>query len=203
MTDGTLVSKLEANDGEDDDNFGYNGAVLGDNFLVGSPRDDNENGAAYMFSTSGDFTEKIQGFTNDEQVRFGHSVAIREDSLIVGVQKGLSPNQVYTGSTYLFTLSGNYSLTLTPSDGVTEDFFGNSVALSGDTIVIGANRDDDNGASSGSAYIYTLDGAFVTKVEAPDGAALDNSGTSVAISDDIIAVGAEDDDNEVHITCFQ
>ena len=197
-TDGTLISKLEADDGVDDDNFGYSVAVFGDNVLVGANKDDFENGAAYLYTTSGDFVRKLQGFTKEMQVRYGQSVAIGEDSLIVGVQKGLSPTEVDTGSTYLYSSSGDYSLTLTPFDGDSEDFFGNSVAVHGDRIVVGANRDDDNGDSSGSAYIYTSDGTLVTKISAPDDdfSALAEFGRSVAISDDIIAVGAFKDTNE-------
>ena len=195
-TDGTLVSKLEANDGADDDNFGYSVAVYGDTVLVGAIKDDFENGSAYMFTTSGDFVRKLQGFTKEKQVRYGYSVAIGEDSLIVGVPRGISPSQVDTGSTYMYSSNGIYSLTLTASDGETEDYFGNSVAVSGDTLVVGANRDDDNGASSGSAYVYTSDGTFVTKIVAPSGVALANFGESVAIFDDIIVVGAEEENNE-------
>merc|ERR1712232_866588 len=110
LTDGTLVSKLEASNGADGDYFGYSVAVLGDNVLVGSVTDDFENGSAYLFTTSGDFVRKLLGFTKEKQVRFGHSVAIGEDSLIVGVPRGIPPNQVDTGSTYLFASSGDYSL---------------------------------------------------------------------------------------------
>jgi len=44
-------------------------------------------------------------------------------------------------------------------DGATNDFFGYSVALSGDTAVIGAARDDDKGIDSGSAYVFTRSGS--------------------------------------------
>ena len=46
---------------------------------------------------------------------------------------------------------------LTASDGAQSDFFGTSVSISGDTAVIGAYRDDDNGSESGSAYVYVQD----------------------------------------------
>ena len=35
---------------------------------------------------------------------------------------------------------------LTASDGAANDYFGNSVAIAGDTIVVGASGDDDNGS---------------------------------------------------------
>ncbi|MCP4964399.1 MAG: hypothetical protein GY926_04115, partial [bacterium] len=47
---------------------------------------------------------------------------------------------------------------LIASDGALEDRFGRSVAVAGDKIIVGVENDDDNGTSSGSAYVYTPDG---------------------------------------------
>jgi hypothetical protein len=87
---------------------------------------------------------------------------------------------------------------LTASDGAAEDHFGNSVAISGDTAVIGAVGDDDNGSFSGSAYVFRYDGSDwveEAKLTASDGAASDQSGGSVAVSDDAAVVGAPGDDD--------
>ena len=46
---------------------------------------------------------------------------------------------------------------ITASDGAAGDQFGDSVAISGDTAIVGAIRDDDNGSESGSAYVYQRD----------------------------------------------
>ena len=81
-------------------------------------------------------------------------------------------------------------------DGAVDDYFGWSVAVSDTAIVVGAHYDDDNGDNSGSAYIFNTDGTYVTKITAPDGAASDWFGYSVAASDTAIVVGAHyDDDN--------
>ena len=85
---------------------------------------------------------------------------------------------------------------ITASDGAADDLFGVSVAISGDTAIVGALHDDDNGSSSGSAYVYRRDQGGVdnwgqvTKITASDGAALDVFGRSVAISGDTAIVGA-------------
>ena len=83
---------------------------------------------------------------------------------------------------------------LTASDGAELDFFGSSVAIAGDTIVVGARLDDVNGITdSGSAYVFTRTGTTWTeqaKLTASDGAAADFFGTSVAIAGDTIVVGA-------------
>ncbi|MCK4459162.1 MAG: FG-GAP repeat protein, partial [Methanosarcinales archaeon] len=74
---------------------------------------------------------------------------------------------------------------ITASDGAAYDFFGESVAISGDYAVVGAAYDGDHGASSGSAYIFKRNGTAWTqeaKISASDGAAEDFFGWSVAIS---------------------
>ena len=64
-------------------------------------------------------------------------------------------NSSASGSAYVFDVStGNQLFKLHPSDGAEDDFFGYSVGISGNTAVIGALDDDDNGTDSGSAYIF-------------------------------------------------
>lgn len=82
-----------------------------------------------------------------------------------------------------------------PFDGVTGDlFFGDSVAVDGEVAVVGTPQDDTMGADAGAAYVYHHDGSswtFETKLTAPDGAADDLFGISVAISHDVMIVGAQ------------
>ncbi|MGI6496309.1 MAG: FG-GAP repeat protein [Kiritimatiellia bacterium] len=77
------------------------------------------------------------------------------------------------------------------------DWFGTSVALSGDIALVGAYADDDKGTDSGSAYVFTRDGTTWTqqaKLIADDGAKRDYFGWSVALSGDTALVGAYEDD---------
>ena len=89
---------------------------------------------------------------------------------------------------------------LLASDGASGDLFGSSVSISSDglTAIVGAWGDDDNGSSSGSAYIFKYaNGSWTetTKLLASDGASGDNFGNSVSISSDglTIIVGAYSD----------
>ena len=90
---------------------------------------------------------------------------------------------------------------LTASDGATNDRFGFAVAISGDTVVVGADLEDDGGISAGAAYIFERNqgGADnwgeVTKLTASDAAAGDQFGFGVAISGDVIVVGAVGDNS--------
>ncbi|MEE2906684.1 MAG: FG-GAP repeat protein, partial [Planctomycetota bacterium] len=89
------------------------------------------------------------------------------------------------------------------SDGVGDDRFGISVAISGTTALVGSRSDDDNGTDSGSAYIFEQqqDGSWleIAKLIASDGAAVDEFGYSLAISGTTALVGAPwNDDNEAN-----
>ena len=86
---------------------------------------------------------------------------------------------------------------LLASDGANTDYFGISISMDGDTAVIGAPRDGDNGTLSGSAYVFTRSGSTWTqqaKLVASDGASGDFFGQSVSIDGDTAVVGAWLDD---------
>ncbi len=77
----------------------------------------------------------------------------------------------------------NETIKLLPSDGAAYDYFGFSVAVSGTTALVGAYFDDDNGSSSGSAYLFdTTTGTQLAKLLPSDGAADDYFGYSVSVS---------------------
>jgi hypothetical protein len=83
---------------------------------------------------------------------------------------------------------------ITSADAAVSDQFGEAVALSGDTAVVGAwLEDSDHAHSTGAAYVYRWDGGGwiqVAKLTAPDGAAEDRFGQAVAVHRDVIVVGA-------------
>jgi hypothetical protein len=87
---------------------------------------------------------------------------------------------------------------LLPDDGASGEQFGDSVSVSGDVAVVGANRDDDNGSSSGSAYVFRWNGttwAEEQKLLPADGATGDRFGVSVSVSGGVAVVGAYGDDD--------
>jgi len=87
---------------------------------------------------------------------------------------------------------------ITASDGAADDYFGNSVSISGDYAVVGAPNDTDNERNSGSAYVFKRTGtswAQEAKLLASDGAAFHDFGVSVSISGDYAVVGAPNDND--------
>lgn len=132
---------------------------------------------------------------------FGWSVDLDGEVAIVGAPKrdgcGVGEN-CNTGAAYVFRRdqTGSWSLeqTLTASDPASGDEFGFDVAVEGELIVVSAPFDDDNGSTSGSAYVFRRDGGGVwterAKIITSDGAVNDFFGQSIAISNGELAVGA-------------
>ena len=201
-TNWSQQAKLTASDGAAEDQFGYSVSISGDFTIVGAWADDDNginSGSAYIFKRDGIlWTEHTKLITADTAAndKFGFSVSISGNYTIVGAF-GDDGN----GSAHIFKYNDTTWLTqskLTASDGATSDDFGCSVSISGDTALVGALRDDDSGNDSGSAYIFKNDGDIwieQNKITAQDGAANDNFGRHVSISDNYSIIGSPFDDN--------
>ncbi|MGH7186935.1 MAG: putative Ig domain-containing protein, partial [Pseudomonadota bacterium] len=88
---------------------------------------------------------------------FGISVALSGDTVVVGADSDTIGANAFQGSAYVFTNSGSWyqQQKLTAADGAAFDSFGRSVALSGDTVVVGASADDiGTNGDQGSAYVF-------------------------------------------------
>ena len=199
---------LTASDGANNDAFGLSVAIDGNTVVVGALQGGNQDlGAAYVF------VKPANGWTNMTQIAeltpsdgefhdcFGCSVAISGNTIVVG-NSGLEVNgNRGQGAAYVFVepSTGWVSMTetakLTASDGVSDAQFGSGVAISGNTIVVGA---PGTYPMEGNAYIFVEpDGGWVSATQtaelAPsDGFAYDNFGLSVSISGDTALIGAPD-----------
>ena len=126
---------------------------------------------------------------------FGYSVAIDGDTVVVGATGAGTGGAVYVLRTTDGGATYGQVAKLTASDAASGDQFGYSVAIDGDTIVVGARFDDDDGTKSGSVYVFrTSDGGAsygqVAKLTAADASMNDYFGVSVAIAGNTIVVGA-------------
>jgi uncharacterized protein involved in tellurium resistance len=140
----------------------------------------------------------LDGVAND---RFGWSVSLSGDTALIGAPFD-DDNGVLSGSAYVFIRNGTtwtQQAKLLANDNGTDDRFGQSVSLSGDTALIGAYYDSDNGVRAGAVYVFTRTGATWTQQEklfASDGASQDNFGFSVSLYDDTALIGTNyDEDN--------
>jgi uncharacterized repeat protein (TIGR01451 family) len=196
----TEQQKLLASDGTA---VGGSLAIDVDTVVTGEPNAEAYAGAAHVFVRSGTvWTEQQKLLASDGAPfdLFGASVSINGDTAVVGADQAL----LGPGSAYVFVRSGSVwteQQKLLASDGATDDRFGLSVSISGDTAVIGTPWDDTiAGPDAGSAYVFERAGSAWNDqklLAAPPvvGTSYDRFGFSVALEGDTLAVGAPGDVN--------
>ena len=202
----TQQAKLTPAGASTSDLFGYSVAVSGDTAVISALLDDDavtDAGAVYVFTRSGTtWTQQATLTASDAATgdQFGYSVALSGDTAAVSSRLDDDAG-VDSGSVYVFTGSGSawtQQAKLAAADGAPGDWFGYSLAVSGDSLLTGAVSDGDAGPESGSAYVFGRSGTSWTeqaKLTASDAATSDLFGYSVALSDQIAVVGARSDDD--------
>ena len=206
------TAKLVAADGAANDEFGISVALDGDTIVVGAHQSDSKKGAAYVFTkVSGIWGQRAKLTASDAAANdeFGIAVAVDGDTIVVGAHQ----NDSNKGAAYVFTkpesdgwADATETAKLTASDAAANDELGISVAVHGETIVVGAHQSDSN---KGAAYVFTkpgsggwADATETAKLTASDGAASDELGISVAVDGDTVVLGAHKydvDDNGTSI----
>ena len=140
---------------------------------------------------------------------FGYSVAVSAQTAIVGAAGKTIGNHSGQGAAYVFTCSGTpctwtQQQELTAIDGGRGDVFGYSVAVSGNTVIIGAIGQN---SPRGAAYVFTCSGNPCTwtqqqELTATDGASRDEFGTRVAVSGNTIVIGNNSSQGAAYVfTC--
>ncbi|WP_052573106.1 choice-of-anchor D domain-containing protein [Haloferula sp. BvORR071] len=211
---------------EDSGTRGVNGDASNDNAL--------DSGAAYVFARQdGVWVQQayLKASNSDARDGFGCAVAIAGDTIVVGAMQedssaaGVNGNQnannaTSSGAAYIFTrTAGTWSQQayLKVAEPHAWDLFGMSVAISGGTVVVGANREssaasgvngnasDTSASHSGAAYVFVRNGSTWTQeayLKASDTAANAEFGSAVGISGDVVVVGAPfaaDGSGAVHV----
>jgi len=177
--------KIVAPDGVSNDWFGKSVAISDELIVVGSWRDDGS-GSAYFYTIGGLFIQKVTAPDATIGARFGKFVDVSGDLVVIG-----APGENGMGAAYLYLSIGSFVQKLTAPDASSGDNFGRCVCVFDNTVVVGAIYDDNNGISrTGSAYVYSSNGSFITKLIAPDATAHDYFGRFVYVYNDIIAIGA-------------
>ncbi|MCP5095794.1 MAG: hypothetical protein GY943_09595 [Chloroflexi bacterium] len=193
-------AKLTASDGQVNDRFGSAATVTGDLIFIGARAGDfgdAEPGTVYVFKRNGsNWSEVAQVASNDGEpgdLFGGWSLAASGDTLVVGAV-GDDDFGSRSGAVYVFKRVGNMwreQAKLTASDGSSNAFFGSSVDIYGDTVVVGTLLAE-------SFYIFERKGATwqeVAKLTSSDGENGDRFGASVAISGGLIVASATRDDD--------
>jgi hypothetical protein len=192
--------------------------VNGDQFNNGAP----EAGAAYVFVRNGGVWSQqayLKASNTGAGDNFGGAVAISGDTIVVGAigedsfASGINGNQadnsaMVAGAAYVFTRTlGTWTQQayLKSSNPWTQDIFGASVGVSGDTVVVGAwgedsaatgvngNQSDESAPVSGAAYVFVRSGSMWSQlayVKSSNTGAFDELGRSVAVADETVIAGA-------------
>lgn len=199
---GSEIFKLTADDAGDNDRFGLTVAVSNRLCIVGAPEEDGagtNRGAAYVFDLlTGEQLFKLTATDAADGDQFGYCVAISGKRAIIGAwraeETGL-PSGADRGAAYVFDLTTGTEITkLIASDAGDADYFGTSVAIHGNTALVGAYREDGPGMNRGAAYLFEIDTATeIAKLTASDAGDEEFFGRSVALNDRTILVGAHRD----------
>lgn len=197
-TNWSQQQKLVASDGDGGDGFGHRVSIDGETVLIAALLDDVgsniDQGSAYVFVRSGTTWSEQQKLTAADGTGaeyFATSIALNGDTVVAGIPSDTIGVNQTQGSAYVFVRSGttwSQQQKLTAADGESADSFGNTVAVSGDSIIVGVSG--DNIASSvlqGSVYTFGRSGTVwseIQQVTTPDGLQLSSlafdGGTIVA-----------------------
>jgi hypothetical protein len=210
----TQTAELTASGGAAGDALGFSVAVSGDTIVVGAPGhtvgSDPGQGTAYVFvmpasGWAGSLTQtaELTASNGAEGEELGGSVAVSGDTIVVGAPFQPVDSHANQGAAYVFVMptsrwaNTTQTAELTASNGAAGNGLGYSVGVSGDTIVAGApGHKVDSNVGQGAAYVFvmpTLGWASATQtaeLTASDGAADDELGYSVGVSDDTVLAGA-------------
>jgi hypothetical protein len=194
-------AKLTASDGDYNDWFGEALAASGDTVAVGAAHAQ----AIYVFDRAGDGTwSQVAKLlpTDPPYFYFGEAVAFDGD-IIVGGSPYDDDQGNYAGAAYIFERSAGCCWTLATKvvgdDTRALDSFGESVAVSGNTVLVGAPGADTDEPSTGAGYVFErqVDGTWLqtAKLTASDGENSDWLGSAVALDGDVALLGATEDDD--------
>ena len=177
-------------------------------------------GVAYIFERDAGGTwnevQRIEAPERQYGDHFGSAADISGDYLIIGAffedeDEADTNTLIGSGSAYIFerNSSGTWILAqkIVASDRDIGDSFGSSVAMQGNTAVVGAYQEDDDMfgfhylLNSGSAYVFERDGGGTwnqtQKLVASDREAADWFGGSITMDGDYLVIGASGDDGDI------
>ena len=202
----TESTELYADDGTEGDWFGSGVAIDGNIAIIGAQGDSpngSGSGSAYIFTrVLSSWSQTTRFFPGDGDVddEFGAVVDISGSTAVIGAAQ-TDYNGPRSGSEYVFEDSGTGWAEvgrLRASDAAAQDYFGQSVAIDGRRLIVGAPRTDDNATDAGSAYVFGKTGLGgweqIGHLFASDPEDQDRLGQSVAVHGSNYVVGAYRED---------
>ena len=146
--------------------FGWNVAIDGDVIVVSASNETNGGGqGVYVFRRAGDewaLEAKLAPSEEGDDYFFGQDIDVSGDTIVAGAKGRAAFVGTNAGVVFVFQRRGSgwaESAILEASDAFVQDHFGRAVAIAGDTIVVGAYKEDSAGADGGSVYVFARDAA--------------------------------------------
>jgi uncharacterized repeat protein (TIGR01451 family) len=189
---------LTASDGASNDRFGLSVSIFGDKAIIGTIDDDDNglnSGSCYIFEFNGLNwlqTSKLLASDGVPSHYFGYSVTINDTKAVVGAKW----DNDHAGAAYVYEYNGTnwiQSAKLLANDASNTEYFGESVSIFGDTVIVGSYMAHLNGYQTGAAYVYKLNGGLweqIAKLIASDGFIASWFGQSVSICGDKAVIGS-------------
>jgi hypothetical protein len=205
--DGGWAQSQQLTDGVSGNWFGSELAIDADTLVVAAANDSTDGpsyGTVYVYvrgSEGWELQQRLSAADAQSHDYFGSSVSIDSDTVVVGCTSH-DTVEYGEGAAYVFVRSGTtwtQQAQLIASDGKTADSFGESVSVSGDTIVVGAQASDDHGPGSGKAYMYVRSGTDWSEQQILSPSDLgpeDIFGVEVDLDGDRALIGAYADDDD-------
>ncbi len=181
--------------------FGFSTALSGDTLAIGAPEEANGSGAVYVYARND------QGWTLQQRLslsdrssgdRFGQSLALRGNTLIIGAMQRAVDNRFNAGKVYIYARnsSGQWQQThaLTAPSPQAGHRFGYQVALDGQRLAVASLLGPDNGRDSGQVFLFHQNGNNGWGYEATVGEAgigsSDKYAANIDLDGDLLAIGA-------------
>ena len=197
----TQQAKLIGTDTGPGDLLGKSVGISGDTVVLGAVGNESsgtDSGSAYVFvRNNGAWSQQAKLVANDAGAgdKFGHSVAIDGDTIIVGAPSD-TPHGVDSGAAYVFTRTNQtwtQQAKLTGTVLAVNSMFGWAVAIDDDTVAVGSLNNESKGTGAGIAHVFIRTGGAWTEqanLTASDTMANHNFGRSLSLSENTLAVGA-------------
>ena len=208
-----LVSKLVVTGGSQSDRFGDESgvAVSGNTVFVASPVKNSDvnpsEGAVFVFHCSGSGnstscvqSQHIKDHTGNANEMFGSSIAVSGTMLVVGAPRKTGSDMLQAGSAFVYSCPPDAQCTLlhqimgSNRGSDSRDRFGSYVAISGSTVVIGAQEKTIESQNyRGAAFVFRCTETECTErrmLTATNGLSSEMFGAPVAVSGDLVAVAA-------------
>jgi len=197
----TFSTELTASDGANLDSFAEAVSLDGNRAIVSASRDDdgsNDSGSVYVFDFDNGMWSESDKLTAEADASanalFGNTLVLDNDTVLVGAYH----DNVNAGAAFVFeydnqSMIWNRIQKLTADNSQAGNYFGTSLSLDDNIIIIGAPGSDNNGNESGSAYVFQkISGSWqqTENIVANDGSANHKLGQAVSLSSELIVIGA-------------